>query len=123
MAVGVLREQSHVWLSGRKIRPEASFCFSAADLICPDCKRGKEISAPRPSYPEVARAAKVSGQVMVEVVIDESGKVVWARVIKGHPLLRLAALRAACQRTFEPYTCSGRAVEVVEHLAYDFKLS
>lgn len=103
-------------------RPEASLCFSAVDLICPDCKRGKEVSVPQPTYPEVARAAKVSGQVGVKVVIDESGRVVWARVVKGHPLLQLAALRAACRVTFEPYTCRARGVKAVEYILYDFKL-
>lgn len=104
-------------------RPEASFCFIANDLICADCKRGKELSTPVPSYPVTATAARVSGRVVIEVVIDESGKVVWAVVVKGHPLLRETALRAACQRTFEPYTCSGRGIKVVEHLVYAFNLS
>lgn len=110
-------------LAPEQERPGASFCFSAADLTCPGCKRGKEISAPQPCYPAIARAARVSGQVTVEIVIDESGEVVWARVVKGHPLLHLAALKAARQRTFEPYTCSGRALKVVELVVYDFKLS
>jgi TonB family protein len=104
-------------------RPTATECFSAIDLICPSCKRGKVLNAPQPCYPKVAKAARVSGEVVIEIVIDESGKVIWARVVRGHPLLQASSLKAACRRTFEPYTCSGRAVKAVEILRYNFALS
>lgn len=55
--------------------------------------------------PDAARAAGVAGDVVVEIVVDERGKVVEARVVSGHPLLRDAALEAARKWRF-------RAVEV-----------
>src|SRR3989442_5993217 len=48
-----------------------------------------------PGYPPLAKAARVSGAVVVEVTIDEEGNVMSARAISGHPLLKDAALAAA----------------------------
>jgi outer membrane biosynthesis protein TonB len=41
--------------------------------------RGEAISIPMPAYPAEAKARKVSGPVEVDVVIDEKGRVVWAK--------------------------------------------
>ena len=48
-----------------------------------------------PSYPLLAKAAHVSGAVLVELTIDESGDVSSAKAISGHPLLKDAAVQAA----------------------------
>src|SRR5262245_55279736 len=44
-----------------------------------------------PAYPPLAKAAKVSGTIVVEVTIDESGNVIAAHAISGPPLLKDAA--------------------------------
>jgi hypothetical protein len=56
---------------------------------------GKAISLPLPPYPPIARAAKASGSVTVQVTIDEEGNVIYARSVSGHPLLQAAAATAA----------------------------
>ena len=55
-----------------------------------------------PTYPAVARAARVEGVVILEAVIDESGNVTSARVLRGDPLLAPAALDAVQQWKFKP---------------------
>jgi protein TonB len=55
-----------------------------------------------PIYPDIARAARVSGTVVVECTIDPSGRVVEARVVTGHPLLDESALDAVRQWRYEP---------------------
>src|ERR1700720_3913744 len=58
--------------------------------------QGSATKRVEPSYPPLARAAHISGSVVVEVTVDEQGKVISARPISsGHPLLRDAALEAA----------------------------
>jgi len=60
-----------------------------------------------PGYPPLAKAARVSGAVVVEVTIDEEGNVMAARAISGHPLLKDAAVAAARGWTFASTTLQG----------------
>jgi outer membrane biosynthesis protein TonB len=39
-----------------------------------------------PEYPPLAKAAHVTGAVAVEITTDESGAVISAKAISGHPL-------------------------------------
>lgn len=55
-----------------------------------------------PAYPALARAARVSGSVEVELTLDQEGNVNSARAISGHPLLKDAAVAAALQWKFDP---------------------
>ncbi|MCM3874197.1 MAG: energy transducer TonB [Pyrinomonadaceae bacterium] len=53
------------------------------------------VQAVPPTYPPIARAANVSGVVLVEVKIDARGYVTAVRIIEGHKLLTLSAEKAA----------------------------
>ena len=80
----------------------------------------KAISLPQPPYPPIARAAKAAGRVVVQVVIDENGKIISAHAVSGHPLLQAACVAAARQATFAPTILSGQPVKVKGLLTYDF---
>jgi uncharacterized protein len=77
---------------------------------------------PHPPYPPVAKAARVHGRVEVKMVIDETGKVIGAQVIDGHPLLRSASLKAARELTFPPALLDKKPVKVTGIVAYNFIL-
>lgn len=81
---------------------------------------GKAINLPVPAYPSAARAVQASGKVQVQVTIDESGKVISASAISGHPLLRTSAEEAARQAKFSPAIKSGQAVKTTKVIIYDF---
>jgi TonB family protein len=81
---------------------------------------GSALYRTNPAYPEEAKAAKISGAVVVEVKIDEQGKVVGARALSGHPLLRDAALEAARQWVFQPTTLEGQPVKVIGTITFNF---
>lgn len=83
---------------------------------------GKAISKPAPSYPEEAKAARASGTVTVQVVVDEAGNVISASAVDGHPLLQKAAVAAARQSTFSPTILSGQLVKVSGVITYNFVL-
>jgi TonB family protein len=83
---------------------------------------GKAISKPQPPYPALAKAARAAGKVTVQVTVDETGKVVSAAAVSGHPLLRAAAVEAAKQAKFSPTLQSGKPVKVLGVLTYDFVL-
>jgi TonB family protein len=83
---------------------------------------GKAISLPRPAYPQIARSAHASGTVVVQVVIDEKGNVIWARAVSGHPLLQEPSRQAALGARFSPTTLSGQPVKVSGVITYNFVL-
>lgn len=84
---------------------------------------GDAKSLPQPPYPPLAKQTGIQGKVSVQVLIDEKGNVVSATAIDGHPLLRVAAQRAALQARFSPTTLGGQPVKVSGVITYDFRLT
>ena len=83
---------------------------------------GKVTSKPEPAYPQIAKAAKASGTVVVQVTVDEKGQVMDAQAVSGHPLLRAAAAAAARQASFTPTLLAGKPVKVRGTISYNFVL-
>ena len=81
---------------------------------------GKAIKLVQPPYPAIARAAHASGQVTVQVLIDEEGNVIAAHAVSGHPLLQPAAIAAARQSKFTPTKLAGQPVRVTGVVIYNF---
>jgi TonB family protein len=81
---------------------------------------GRAISLPKPPYPPAARAVHASGSVVVQVLIDEDGRVVSANAVSGPPLLRGAAEAAARGARFSPTMLSGQRVKVSGVITYNF---
>jgi len=81
---------------------------------------GRAVSKPAPAYPDVTKAAWLRGTVVVEVVVDENGRVSSAEAVSGHALLRQAAVEAAREARFRPTLLSGRPVRVAGVLTYNF---
>lgn len=81
---------------------------------------GKAISLPQPAYPQIARTARASGTVVVQVTVDEQGNVISANAVSGHPLLRQSAVAAARQARFSPTKLGGVPVKVSGVINYNF---
>lgn len=73
-----------------------------------------------PSYPRVARAARVSGSVPVEIMFDENGNTIMARPLSGHPLLEDCATQAARGWKYKPALPHGRPVKGTGTLTFNF---
>jgi protein TonB len=83
---------------------------------------GGAIRKVKPAYPQIAKAARASGAVQVQVTISEEGRVMDAVVLTGNPLLRAAALDAARQWLFSPTMLSRVPVKVQGILTFNFTL-
>ena len=81
---------------------------------------GKATSLPKPAYPAAAKAVRASGAVSVQVLISETGSVISASAVSGHPLLRAAAASAARGTRFSPTLLSGQPVKVSGVITYNF---
>jgi protein TonB len=77
---------------------------------------------PKPTYPRMAVQIHLQGTVAVQVLIDESGKVVSAKAVSGHPLLVPEAVRAAMGARFSPTMIGDQAVKISGVITYNFVL-
>ncbi|HMF86345.1 MAG TPA: TonB family protein [Nitrospiraceae bacterium] len=83
---------------------------------------GLALALPKPMYPPIARQARANGPVNVQVLIDETGKVISAKAVAGHPLLMAAAQQAAYGARFSPTKLGDQAVKVSGVITYNFVL-
>jgi len=74
----------------------------------------------KPVMPQAAIDARVQGVVIMEIVVDESGAVADARVLRSIPLLDAAALEAVKQWQFQPTELEGRPVPVIVTVTVQF---
>ncbi len=108
-----------------KARTVTSNSFSLqqtpAKTIAGGVINGSAVSLPKPAFPTTARAVNASGAVNVQITIDETGNVIAAKAVSGHPLLRQAAENAALNAKFTPSMLSGNPVKVTGMLSYNFQ--
>jgi len=83
---------------------------------------GTAMLLPPPFYPENAKRMRTQGVVTVDVVLDETGKVVSANASSGPAILREAAVQAALKARFSPTKLSGQPVKVSGVINYKFAL-
>jgi TonB family protein len=77
------------------------------------------ISLFNPTYPELARRARVQGDVNLKLEIRRDGSIDSVVVMSGHPLLEQAAVNSAQQSRFE---CRGCEDETTPYLlVYSFQ--
>jgi TonB family protein len=81
---------------------------------------GEAITRVQPVYPQIARQVNASGEVQVTITINESGRVIEAKAIKGHQLLRGAAEEAARRWVFRPTLLDGKPVKQSGTLTFVF---
>lgn len=81
---------------------------------------GYAFSLPKPAFPVIAKNVNASGEVRVEIFIDERGFVSTAEAISGHPLLRQPAEAAAKIARFLPTYVKGKPVTVKGVIKYNF---
>jgi TonB family protein len=81
---------------------------------------GRAVTLPKPAYPPIAKQMRASGQVAVQVFVDETGNVTSAKATSGNSLLRAPAEAAARQSRINPIIVGDRAVKVTGILVYNF---
>lgn len=98
------------------VKPQTPSVIKAPEGVL----KGKAVHLVQPAYPTIAKIAHVSGAVPVQILIDESGRVVSAHAAGGHPLLQQAAVQAALQSRFSPTLLSGQPVKVSGVITFNF---
>jgi protein TonB len=83
---------------------------------------GNLIRRVEPTYPSLARTARIQGQVLLSAVIGKDGAIENLRVLSGHPMLVGAAVDAVRQWRYRPYILNGDAIEVETQITVNFRL-
>ena len=112
-----LRARAACWLTGFK-----DVC-GAADEI--DDSEGtlnrRALKLAPPPYPIDARQKRLSGKVLIAVLIDEAGNVIKAKpVCGGHPELAAGSVRSAYASKFGPTTVNNQPIQVAGIILYNF---
>jgi|tagenome__1003787_1003787.scaffolds.fasta_scaffold20649198_2 protein TonB len=76
----------------------------------------------RPVYPDIARQARVEGTVVLEAILDRTGRVDQLRVVRSIPLLDQPAIDAVRQWRYTPSTLNGQPVAVLMTITIRFTL-
>ena len=112
--------------------PNTEFEFGPPELPPTPLRVGGDVSKPirthfvEPTYPELARKARIEGVVILEAIIDENGNLVNARVLRSPGKafgFDDAALEAVKQWKFKPGLQNGVPVPVIYTLTVQFNLT
>jgi TonB family protein len=86
--------------------------FAKAISLSPRVASANLRHATEPDYPATAKAAGITGTVVVEVKINKEGSVTDAKAVSGPKELQQAAMDAVRTWTYKPYLLDGEAIEV-----------
>jgi periplasmic protein TonB len=76
-----------------------------------------------PTYPPLARQARIQGTVILQAEISKDGNIQNLQLISGHPMLAPAAIEAVKQWKYKPYLLNGEPVEVETQVQVNFTLA
>jgi TonB family protein len=79
---------------------------------CHDEQPPKLVHRVDPAYPQMARMAKIQGEVRLLVVVGDDGKTHDIHAISGHPILIQAAMDAVREWKYTPATCAFSPINV-----------
>ncbi len=82
--------------------------------------RGLKISGANPVYPPIARAAHVSGAVVLHAIISKTGQISNLTVVSGPEMLRASAVDAVQNWRYKPYLLNGEPTEVDTQITVNF---
>jgi protein TonB len=95
----------------------------AAVRVGGQIKEPRKLRDVKPTYPPIARQARIQGVVVLECTISPQGKVTDVRVTRGIPLLDPAAIEAVKQWVYTPTLLNGVPVPVIMTVTVNFRIS
>jgi periplasmic protein TonB len=76
-----------------------------------------------PTYPPLARSARIQGTVVLKAMISKQGTIENLQLLSGHPMLAPAAIEAVRQWRYRPYVLNNEPVEVETQITVNFALN
>jgi TonB family protein len=113
---------------GTGVSPQSSSASGTSEIagrvrVSYGVSEGLLVTKVAPTYPDLARSARIQGTVVMKALISKTGEVESLELISGHPMLAPAALEAVKQWKYRPYMLNGNAVAVETLIKVNFALS
>jgi TonB family protein len=102
---------------------EKSSPDQTAPIAPADSTKLEPIKIEKATYPDAAREKQLQGEVLVKIMVSETGDVQGVEVISGDPILAKAAVEAAKKWKFKPFIKNGNPAAVSAKLPFDFAFS
>ena len=77
----------------------------------------------QPTYPPLARQARIQGAVQLRAIVSKSGTIERLTVESGHPMLAGSAVDAVRQWRYRPYLLNDEPIEIETEITVNFVLS
>jgi protein TonB len=84
---------------------------------------GQILTKVQPVYPPIAKAAHVSGTVVLHAIISKTGSIENLSAISGPDMLKSAAIDAVRQWRYKPYLLNGEPTEVDTTITVNFNMN
>ena len=107
----------------RPVMPVAAPPPAVAPIRISHMSEGDLVRKVLPTYPPLARSARIQGQVVLQAVISKQGAIENLKVLGGHPMLVPAAIEAVRQWRYRPYVLNDEPVEVETQITVNFSLA
>jgi TonB family protein len=104
-------------------QPVASHASAASVPALPDSTVLEVVKRVKATYPVEAEKEKLQGEVVLKIVVSETGDVESTEVVSGHPVLANAAISAVKKWKFQPFIRDGKPRKVSTKLPFDFAFS
>jgi tetratricopeptide (TPR) repeat protein len=98
----------------------AAFGQTTPKRIPPDEAAKHLVKKAWATYPPLAEAAHIQGNIVLEVRIDESGAASVRRFVTGHPMLAPAAIESVNRWRYQPFDVDGKPATVVTLIMVTF---
>jgi protein TonB len=107
----------------RPVLPTMPPPTTVAPLRISHISEGNLVRKVQPTYPALARSARIQGMVVLQAVISKQGTIENLRLLSGHPMLAPAAIEAVSQWRYRPYILNNEPVEVETQITVNFSLA
>jgi TonB family protein len=91
-------------------------------LLTRELVEEKLMNRVEPQYPQMAKIARIQGDVWLHVLIDKQGHVAKIKAVQGHPILVQSGLDAVKQWEYQPFLLDGAPVEVEGTVIVKFRM-
>jgi TonB family protein len=81
-------------------------------LIDPKMAESSLTGRVEPQYPQMAKIARIQGDVVLHILIDKQGHVAQVKQVSGHPMLIQAATDAVKKWDYQPFLRNGQPTDV-----------